>query len=143
MQNLAPGHRAPPEPPEGSATPQLPMSFTEFVALMALLMALTALSIDILLPALPRIGEAFSLQFANDRQLVVTGYLAGFAGGQLIAGFLSDRFGRKRVLLAGLALFVTGTLGAVLAASFPLFLLARFAQGFGAPAPRRVSIPIL
>src|SRR5258706_2245478 len=139
MQNLAPGHRAPPEPPEGSATPQLPMSFTEFVALMALLMALTALSIDIMLPALPRIGEAFSLQFANDRQLVVTGYLAGFAGGQLIAGFLSDRFGRKRVLFAGLALFVTRTLRAGLARRFPLFLLAPVSPGFCATGPRRIS----
>ena len=85
--------------------PELPTSFGEFVGLMALLMALTALSIDIMLPALPQIGSSFGLADANEAQLVVTSYMIGFAAGQLFFGPLSDRFGRKSMLMGGLAIF--------------------------------------
>src|SRR5690606_5161778 len=87
----------------------IPLSFVEFVGLTAALMALTALSIDIMLPALPEIGSALGVDNQNDRQLVVILYMAGFAAGQLIYGPLSDRFGRRPVLLAGLGIFVAGT----------------------------------
>jgi DHA1 family bicyclomycin/chloramphenicol resistance-like MFS transporter len=110
--------------------------FAEFVALMALMMALTALSIDIMLPALPNIAEAFAVMEPNDRQLVVTAYLLGFAVGQPFYGPLSDRFGRKPILFFGLALSAIGSLGAVAAPGFDFLLWSRVLQGFGAAAPR-------
>ncbi len=117
--------------------------FPEFVALMALLMALTALSIDIMLVALPDIVNAYAVTGANDRQLVVTAYMLGFAIGQPFHGPLSDRFGRKPVLAAGLVIFAIGSLGAALAPSFTALLAARALQGFGAAAPRVVAIAIV
>src|SRR5215510_8906135 len=108
------------------------IAFAEFVALMALLIALTALSIDIMLPALPRIADGFGLTQANDRQLVVTAYLAGFASGQPVYGPLSDRFGRKSVLIAGLLIYAIGCLGTLMAPGFWLLLAGRAVQGLGA-----------
>src|SRR5918999_4814573 len=99
---------------------RLEIPFTEFVALIALMMALTALSIDIMLVALPDIGRTFAIAEPNDRQLIVTAYLLGFAAGQPFYGPLSDRFGRKPVLAVGLAIFAMATVGALLAPDFAL-----------------------
>lgn len=133
------GH-APDQPADGTA---LAIPFAEFVALTALLIALTAMSIDIMLPALPEIGRALHVATENDRQLVVIVYMVGFSAGQLIYGPLSDHLGRKPVLLAGLAIFVAGTLGALLSSSFTALLLARLVQGFGAASPRVVAIAVV
>ena len=67
----------------------LPIPFSEFVALGAMLMALTALSIDIMLPALPQIAAEYRIASDNDRQLVVFGYLIGSGPGQIL--FLGQR----------------------------------------------------
>ena len=80
------------------AQTDMPMSTAEFIGLVAMMMALTALSIDLMLPALPAIGEALGVTDANDRQIVIISYMAGFAAGQLVYGRLSDRYGRKPVL---------------------------------------------
>lgn len=123
--------------------PALTIPFAEFVALTAALMALTALSIDIMLPALPAIGNALGVTDDNDRQQIVILYMAGFAAGQLVYGPLSDRFGRKPVLLFGLAIFIVGTVGALLAQSFSALLAARLVQGLGAASPRVVAIAVV
>ncbi len=137
------GSRPDPKRATGTGEPALPTSFGEFVGLMALLMALTALSIDIMLPALPQIGEYFSLAEANDRQLVVTSYMVGLAAGQLVFGPLSDRVGRKSMLLAGLAIFAAGSLAAVTVDDFSYLFLARSVQGFGAASSRVISIAVI
>ncbi|CFX57615.1 Drug resistance transporter, Bcr/CflA subfamily [Candidatus Filomicrobium marinum] len=121
----------------------IPLSFVEFVGLTAALMALTALSIDIMLPALPEIGSALGVDNQNDRQLVVILYMAGFAAGQLIYGPLSDRFGRRPVLLAGLGIFVAGTVAALVSQSFYWLLAARIVQGLGAASPRVIAMAIV
>lgn len=117
--------------------------FAEFVALVALLMAMTALSIDIMLVALPDIAASYGVLEPNDRQLLVTGYMLGFAVGQPFHGPLSDRFGRKPVLAVGLVIFALASLGAALAPSFAWMLAFRALQGFGAAAPRVVAIAIV
>lgn len=117
--------------------------FAEFVTLTALMIALTALAIDIMLVALPQIAEAYGVSEPNDRQLVVTAYLLGFAAGQPIHGPLSDRFGRKPVLAVGLVIYIIGSVGALFAPSFFLLLAARALQGFGAAAPRVVAIAVV
>lgn len=117
--------------------------FAEFVGLIALQMALTALSIDVMLVALGDIAGTFSLTDDNDRQLVITAYLVGFALGQPFAGPLSDRFGRKPLIAWGIGIYVLGALAAMLAPSFATLLAARFVQGVGGSTPRIVAIAIV
>src|SRR5215470_16342380 len=81
---------------------RLPLSFREFIGLMALLMSMSAMSIDILLPALPEIGATLGVRDASNLPLVVTVFMLGMAIGQLVWGPLADRFGRRRPLLLGL-----------------------------------------
>jgi DHA1 family bicyclomycin/chloramphenicol resistance-like MFS transporter len=73
----------------------------EFIALAALVMALTALAIDIMLPALPEIGEAISVESENHRQYVITAFLIGFGISQLFFGPFSDAFGRRKTFFIG------------------------------------------
>ena len=74
------------------------MPFAEFVGLVAASMALVALGNDIMLPALPAIGDALGVGRANDRQYVVTAFAAGFGIAQLVHGPMVDRFGRRPVM---------------------------------------------
>ncbi|CAO3426964.1 multidrug effflux MFS transporter [Azospirillum doebereinerae] len=117
--------------------------FAEFVTLIAVMMALTALSIDIMLVALPDIAHALGSDGPNDRQLIITAYMLGFAAGQPFVGPLSDRFGRKPVLAVGLVVFALASLAAVFAPGFGAMLAARAVQGFGAAAPRIVAVAIV
>ncbi|HEV2864413.1 MAG TPA: multidrug effflux MFS transporter [Pyrinomonadaceae bacterium] len=99
--------------------------------LLAALTGLTALSIDMSLPAMPQLQQAFGAG-VSAVQLTLSVFLAGFALGQVFCGPLSDRFGRRPVLVAGLALFTVA--GFVCAASTSLHMLVgfRFVQGMGA-----------
>jgi DHA1 family bicyclomycin/chloramphenicol resistance-like MFS transporter len=117
--------------------------FREFVALMASLMAMTALSIDVMLPALPDIRDAYGLSDPNRQQLVVTLYVLGFGAGQIFYGPLSDRFGRKAVLAAGLILYAGASLLCALAWSFDVLIAARFLQGVANAAPRVIAIAVV
>ena len=119
------------------------MSTAEFIGLVAALMALTALAIDIMLPALPAIGEALGVANPNDRQVIIITYMLGFSVGQLGYGRLSDRYGRKPVLMAGLAVFIAGSLMASLSSDFTWLLAARTLQGLGAAAPRVIAVAIV
>ena len=130
-------------PPDETPPPRLELPFVEFVTLMALLMALTALSIDIMLVALPDIDRAFAIADPNDRQLVITAYMLGFAAGQPFYGPLSDRFGRKPVLAIGLGVSALGAVGALLSPDFMALLSARALQGLGAAAPRVLAMAIV
>ncbi|MFO1208391.1 MAG: multidrug effflux MFS transporter [Amaricoccus sp.] len=117
--------------------------FAEFVGMIAALMALTALSIDVMLPALPQIRDEFGLADPNRQQLVITAYVTGFALGQLFYGPLSDWLGRRTVLLPGLAIYAAASFACFAAPSFEALLLARFVQGLANAAPRVVAIAIV
>lgn len=117
--------------------------FVEFVCLIALMMALNALAIDSMLPALPHIGEDLGVANENTRQWVVTAYLLGFGGAQLIYGPLADRFGRKRVLLTGVGIYVLFSLLATLAPSFETLIAARVGQGLGSACTRVLAVSIV
>lgn len=114
----------------------------EFVAMMAALMAVNALAIDSMLPALPAIGAALDVAEENRRQLVITAYLLGFGGAQLVYGPFSDRFGRKPILVVSLLFYAVFALLAGLASSFSLLLAARFAQGLAAAGTRVLVVSI-
>ncbi|WP_342642568.1 multidrug effflux MFS transporter [Rhodoligotrophos ferricapiens] len=119
------------------------ISLAEFVALIASMMAMTALSIDIMLPALPAIADAFNVLNDNDRQMVVSAYVIGFGLAQLIPGPLSDRFGRKPPLLVFLLIYAAASALVVFAPSFQALLIARFVQGIGSAAPRVIAIAVV
>jgi DHA1 family bicyclomycin/chloramphenicol resistance-like MFS transporter len=119
------------------------LSFTEFVVLISLMMGLTALSIDAMLPALPQIGSDLNVQNANDRQLVISMIFLGLSFGQLFFGPLSDSTGRKPAIYAGLGLFMVGTVQCLLATSFAMLLVGRLLQGLGASAPRAVTLALV
>ena len=104
-----------------------------YLALMASLCALPPLSIDMGLPALPSIGAALGAD-GVEGALTVSLFMAGFAATPLAYGLLSDRHGRRPLLIAGLALFALGGIGAALAPSVFWLMLARLVQGAGAGA---------
>lgn len=116
---------------------------SEFVALMAALMASNALAIDAMLPALPAIGEALGVEEENRRQFVISSYLLGFGAAQLAYGPLADRFGRKRLLAASLLLYALFAALAGLASSFALLLGARALQGAAAAGTRVLVVSII
>lgn len=117
--------------------------FRELIAFVASLMALNALSIDIMLPALPDIGASFGLAEENKRQLVITAYVFGFGLAQLVYGPLADTFGRRKVLLAALVGYIAATLLCAAAPSFSMMLGARVLQGVAAASTRVIAMAVV
>ncbi|HWW63796.1 MAG TPA: multidrug effflux MFS transporter [Sphingomonadaceae bacterium] len=100
-------------------------------ALLAGFAALAPLAIDMYLPAMPSLARDLGVSVDRAGQSISV-FLVGIAGGQLIAGPLSDRFGRRPVILIGLALFLVSALIAALTTQFMLLLPARLLQALGA-----------
>ena len=117
--------------------------FGEFIALMATMTALVAVSIDMVLPALPVIGSSLGVERANDNQLVISFLFLGFGLGQLIYGPLSDATGRKPAAYAGLGVFVAGCLLSLSSVDFAMMLTGRFLQGLGVAGPRTMTIALV
>ena len=115
----------------------------EFVAMMAMLVATVAFSIDSMLPALPRIGAELTPGALNRAQLVVTSFILGLGLGTLFTGPLSDSFGRKRVILIGAGVYIFGAALAFVAPTLELMIAARIVQGLGAAAARIVALAIV
>ncbi len=104
----------------------------EFIFLVAAMMACQALAVDAMLPAFPVIGRALGVAGENRLQLIVTAYITGLGLGQLAWGPLSDRYGRRRVLLVGLAVYVVAALLGGFSHTFPELLAWRFVHGAAA-----------
>jgi MFS transporter, DHA1 family, multidrug resistance protein len=120
-----------------------PMGFAEFVVLIASIMALNPLAMDMMLPALPNIASAFHILAANRPQEVLSTFLIGFGVGQFVMGPLSDRFGRRPVMLGGMTLYCLASVFAIAAPSFETLLLARALQGLGTSATRVIATSIV
>lgn len=120
-----------------------PMRFAEFVVVIASIMALNPLAMDMMLPALPNIAAAFHITEANRPQAVLVTFLLGFGAGQFVMGPLSDRFGRRPVLVDGMALYCIASVIAITAQSFETLLLARALQGLGTSATRVIATSIV
>jgi MFS transporter, DHA1 family, multidrug resistance protein len=103
----------------------------EFVFMMALLGALQALAIDAMLPALGIISDDLGASNPNHRQLIVGLFLLGAGVGALIPGTLSDRYGRRPVLIVGLVIYVITSLGCAFVTDFNTLVALRFIQGVG------------
>lgn len=126
-----------------AAPPHPGMGFKQFVAFIAAVMATNALAIDAMLPALPEIADSFGLPDVLQTQWVLTAYLLGFGAAQIVYGTLSDRYGRKPVLLFGLSLYVLAAVGTYFAPTFGLMIAARIVQGIGAAATRVLAVSIV
>lgn len=108
-----------------------------------MLMSLTAMSIDTMLPSLPQIAADLHVENANDRQLIISTIFLGLSFGQLFFGPLSDKTGRKPAIYAGLTLFMTGCLLSMFAVNYPMMLFGRLLQGVGISAPRAVTLALV
>lgn len=122
---------------------QAELRFGEFVALMAMITSLAALSTDAMLPALAQIGADLGVMRENDNQLIVSLLFLGMAGGQMLYGPLSDSTGRKPAIYAGYLLFMIGCLLSLLAVTFPMVLAGRLLQGIGIAGPRSVTTALI
>ncbi len=119
------------------------LSRPEFIALIAALMALNALAIDVMLPALPYMGEALGVAGENERQYVVSSYMLGMGIAVLAFGPLTDRFGRRAPLLFGIAVYVVAVTAAIFAPTFETLLILRFIQGMGAASVRVIATAVV
>jgi DHA1 family bicyclomycin/chloramphenicol resistance-like MFS transporter len=99
--------------------------------MLAALTGLTALSIDMSLPAMPQLQRSFGAG-VGAVQLTLSLFLVGFAAGQLVCGVVADRIGRRPVLLGGLALFALAGLACAASPSLPVLVALRLVQGVGA-----------
>jgi DHA1 family bicyclomycin/chloramphenicol resistance-like MFS transporter len=117
--------------------------YREFVTLMAVMISITALSIDMMLPALPEIGRDLRVGHANDVQLIVTVLLFGMGIGQLLFGPLADSFGRKPVIISGFVIFIIGCLLSVFSNRFEVMIVGRMIQGIGTGGPRTAIIALV
>lgn len=115
----------------------------EFIALIAAIMAINALAVDIMLPGLPQIGASLGIVSENHVQYVITAYLLGFGVSQLFYGPLSDRFGRRAPLFAGLLIYILAALGAAFVSDFTTLIILRVLQGLGAASTRVIAVSVV
>jgi DHA1 family bicyclomycin/chloramphenicol resistance-like MFS transporter len=122
-----------PEPARDTAVKGVRPGSGAFIALVAGLMTMTAMTVDINLPAVPAIATALDSTLTAGQFTIVIFFL-GFAVGQVFWGPVSDRFGRKPVLMVGMVIYMITTAGCVVSQSMEQLLLMRCLQGIGAGA---------
>lgn len=135
--------KTPASAPEQQSAAHAGIGFREFVTIIAATMAINAMAIDAMLPVLPQIGEALAITDENQAQLVITAYLLGFGFAQILYGPLSDRYGRRPILLAGISIFTVFSIVAAFATSLEQIMIARAVQGIGAAATRVIAVSIV
>jgi MFS transporter, DHA1 family, multidrug resistance protein len=119
-----------------------PPSRARMIVVLGALVALGPLTIDMYLPALPKIADDLSVS-SSVAQLTLTGTLAGLALGQLIVGPLSDSLGRRRPLMAGIVLHMLASMLCLFAPNIEVLGVARLLQGTGAAAGMVVAIAVV
>ncbi|MFC2967440.1 multidrug effflux MFS transporter [Acidimangrovimonas pyrenivorans] len=119
------------------------LSPVEFIAMIAMLFATVAFSIDSMLPALPEIGRQLTPDDLNRAQLILTSFVLGMGVGTFFAGPISDAIGRKQAILGGAVLYTIGAALASMAQTLELVLAARVLQGLGAAGPRVVALAMV
>lgn len=129
-------------PPTPTTAGAMRLGQPEFTAMLAMLFATIAFSIDAMLPALPAIAAELTPDAPNRAQLILSAFILGMGIGTLFVGPLSDAWGRKPVIGGGLLLYFAGAALARVAPSLELLLLARALQGLGAAGPRIAGVAL-
>lgn len=119
------------------------MPLAEFIALMAAISAVTALSIDAMLPAFPSMAADLGLVNENRIQLVLATFAWGMGVGTVFAGPITDWLGRKRAITWGFGLYILASIGCAMAPSLEWLLVGRFFMGLGASAPRIAAVALI
>ena len=130
-------------PIKDDVKPHNKLSVIEFTLMLALMVSMSAMSTDMMLPALGTIGENLGAPSQNSPQFIISAILLGLTFGQILYGPLSDSFGRRPLVFAGFGIFMLGTLICIFANSFNSLLAGRLLQGLGAAGPRVVSTSII
>ncbi len=126
------------------SAPQGGLGPRELLVMISSIMALTAMGIDLLLPAFDDIRAAFDIpDSSNQVSQVITVYFLGLAIAQLVWGPLADRFGRKKILYCSIGVYALGAVLSAIAPSFTWLLLGRFVWGVGAAGTRVVAVAIV
>ncbi|WP_405363707.1 multidrug effflux MFS transporter [Roseobacter sp.] len=115
----------------------------EFIALMAMMFATIAFSIDAMLPALPDIARELTPEDPLRAPLIMTSFVLGMGIGTFFTGPLSDAYGRKPVMVCGAAIYIGASAVAWASSSFEVVIAARIVQGLGAAGPRVVSLAVI
>lgn len=115
----------------------------EFIVMVAALIAVNAFAIDVMLPGLQQIGASLGEMDENRRQLVIPAYMIGFGLLQIVFGPLADRFGRRKPLLWGLAIYCVAAACCFLVQDFNQLVFLRFMQGAGAAASAVIAVALV
>ncbi|HBZ45131.1 MAG TPA: multidrug MFS transporter [Maritimibacter sp.] len=121
------------------AQPTRLLGTPELVALLAALMSLMAFSTDSILPAMTELAQSLAPDDKSRTQYIVSLFLLGSGVGMMIFGPMSDSFGRRKALMAGIGLYIAASAAAAFANSLEVLLVLRFFMGVGAAATRTVS----
>ncbi|MTI15435.1 multidrug effflux MFS transporter [Sansalvadorimonas verongulae] len=130
-------------PSQGSSSLPNRLGDREFALLAALMMALIAVGIDMMLPALPEISSDLGITGTNNQQMIITALMASFIVGQIIFGPWSDNVGRKPLVILGSGFFIIGGLICATADTLPVMLAGRLVQGLGVAALRILVLSMI
>ncbi|MFT4346887.1 multidrug effflux MFS transporter [Bartonella ancashensis] len=112
------------------------IGYKEFIVIIAALMAINSIAIDIMLPATKDILTDFHVANENDQHYIISCYLISFGITQIFFGPISDRYGRRSLVLIGLALYSFASIACALTSNFHVLLLLRLLQGVGGAVMR-------
>ncbi len=124
-------------------SPPQPLGLPEFIALMGIMFATVAFSIDAMLPAMDEIAAELAPEEPQRAQLVITVFVLGMGIGTLFTGPLSDALGRRPVILGAAVVYISSSGLAWAAGSLELLLLARLLQGVAAAGPRVAALAMI
>ncbi|OPB31729.1 multidrug effflux MFS transporter [Bartonella sp. AR 15-3] len=119
------------------------IGYKEFVILIAALMAINSIAIDIMLPAMPDILNSLHATNENDQHYIISCYLISYGATQIFFGPISDRYGRHKLILIGLACYSCAAIACIFASSLPIFLILRVLQGIGGAVMRVLTMSIV
>ncbi|MCZ2328187.1 multidrug effflux MFS transporter [Bartonella sp. F02] len=119
------------------------IGYKEFVIVIAALMAINSIAIDIMLPAMPDILANFHITDENTQHYIISSYLISYGISQIFFGPISDRYGRRKLVLIGLALYSFTAIASAFISSFSVLLILRILQGIGGAAIRVLTISIV
>ncbi|WP_317993365.1 multidrug effflux MFS transporter [Bartonella gliris] len=119
------------------------IGYKEFVILIASLMAINSIAVDIMLPAMPNILNSLNVINENDQHYIISSYLISYGATQIFFGPISDRYGRRKLILIGLAFYSLTAIGCAFVSSFPVLLILRILQGMGGAAMRVLTVSIV